>query len=199
MDKEAIRNVAKEYTRIEADFFEVDAARRVARIPLHFTSPAEVFDGNCPSKTPLLNDDFTEWMQAAFELIPARYRVELDISFDDRQGWSDADLRDCFEKNLLLTFKVAYGKTRAKNHLAYGLLGIGAVLFTAMLLINRFWETDSFFKEVFSYVSDIAATVTFWEAMTILLVENHENRRAARAVAKRFSGIRFTDSAPAQN
>ena len=49
----------------------------------------------------------------------------------------------------------------------------------------------SYIKPIFSYVSDIATTVAFWESMTILIVEVQEHRSYLIAVEKRFSGVNF--------
>ena len=43
------------------------------------------------------------------------------------------------------------------------------------------------------YISDIATTVSFWEAMTILVVEQKEKRAYLKNLKSRFSSIRFVD------
>ena len=46
-------------------------------------------------------------------------------------------------------------------------------------------------KEIISYIFDISVTVTFWEALTILIVENKEKRKTDIEILKRFKTIKF--------
>ena len=68
---------------------------------------------------------------------------------------------------------------------------MGIAFFIGMLFTELCWETESIFKTIFSYVSDIATTVAFWEAMTILIVERREQHSYIVTVEKRFSGVEF--------
>ena len=60
-----------------------------------------------------------------------------------------------------------------------------------MILTGTAWDSGSVIKPIFSYVSDIATTAAFREAMTILIVERQEHRTYLIAVEKRFSGVNF--------
>ena len=46
-------------------------------------------------------------------------------------------------------------------------------------------------KDIFVYISDIAATVTFWAVMTIFVVEQKEKRAYLKDLKSRFSAIHF--------
>ena len=59
-----------------------------------------------------------------------------------------------------------------------------------MVLLTHVFDTG-LAGEIVGYVSDIATTVAFWEALTILLVENRERKNAAIDVMKRFHSISF--------
>lgn len=185
------KNIIREYANIEEDFFEIDKSCRTASIKLRFGCPSEIFDVNCISKTAVFNDDFIEWLSSAFELVPSKYRVNIEILFSDFEGWTEEELKDVFEKNLFLEYKRKRSKEKARAHIAYGLIVLGVVLFAAMILTNKLWVSDSIFKEVFSYAADIATTVVFWEAMTILVVERRENAAFTRSLAERFGKAEF--------
>jgi len=193
------KGIIKKYNNIENDFFEIDEDAKIARIELAFNSTDDIFDLNYKSKTPVLSDDFIDWIGSAFKIIPKKYKIALTVSFDDMRHMTGQQMQDIFKKNLILDYKSRRAALKNKNNIAYGLIGVGVILFTAMIIISRLWQGDSIFKEIYTYVSDIATTVTFWEAMTILVVESHEERNYAMGLAKRFDSIEFRKTGEEKN
>ncbi len=182
---------ARNHLTIDEDFFDIDKENNVAKITLSFETPKDIFDTNYMTKTPILNDEFFSWMQSAFSLVSSKYKIDLTIIFDDMGKYSEEDLKDIFLKNMRLEFKSHFGTKRKKNKVAFFLIGIGVVFFSAMLLLSNLWESESIWKQIFVYISDIATTVTFWEAMTILIVDSAERSSYMKNLATRFSGIHF--------
>ena len=181
----------KEIANIEKSFFDIDETTKVARITLEFQCPDDIFDQSYATKTPVLSNDFSEWIKSAFDLVSPKYKIDLTVRFNDMGEYTEEELSGIFRKNIDLEFKSKFVANRKKNHVAFSLIGVGVALFLAMMLISRLWDTESVGKEVFVYISDIAATVTFWEAMTILVVEQKEKRAYLRNLRNRFSAIRF--------
>ena len=179
------------FINLEEDFFDIDRENKIAHMKLEFDSPDDIFDTNAITKTPIFNDDFTEWMQTAFEYTPSRYKIDLDVSFKEMNQYTSEDLKSFFLKNIVLEYKREERKTRLKNRIAFILIGIGLVSLIALLLITTMWKDGGVVKEVFTYISDIATTVTFWEALTILVVENTEKRNYMRCLSKKFKNIEF--------
>ena len=93
-----MRKIIKDPGQIVKDFFDIDEAAETAKVRLHFDSPKEIFDVNCMSKTPIFSDDFDEWLQSAFVMIPSKYKLALDITFDDMDGYTSEQLDDIFKK-----------------------------------------------------------------------------------------------------
>ena len=158
---------------------------------LEFESPIEIFDKNSITKTPVFNDELTEWMQAAFEYAPRGYKINLDVAFNDMGEYTSEDLKSFFLKNTALEFKRSQRKMNLKNKIAFVLIGLGLVLLIALLLVTALWKDGGTAKEIFTYVFDIATTVTFWEALTILVVENTERRNYMGSLLKKFKNIEF--------
>ena len=77
---------------------------------------------------------------------------------------------------MVLESKKAVKKISLKNKIAISLIIIGVTLLVGMILLLSLWKDGGTVKEVVSYVLDIATTVTIWEAMNILIVENKERR-----------------------
>ena len=191
-DENKIRkNAFMKYKNIEEEFFEIDKEKKLAKISLSFDRVSEIFDLNYISKMPVLSDDFMEWITSAFSIIPSRYKIQVSISFGDYEGYSEQQLNDIFWKNIVLSAKSKRDSQRKRNSIAYGLIAAGIVLFAGMIITEINWDTESVMKPIISYVSDIATTVAFWEAMTILIVERKEQRSYLISVEKRFAGVKF--------
>ena len=60
-----------------------------------------------------------------------------------------------------------------------------------MVAVGKVWPEGGILHDIFFYMSDIAATVTIWEALGILLVEGRETRLYLRNLSSRFSSINF--------
>lgn len=181
-----------DFEQIENEFFDITGD--IAIVRLHFENPDEVFDVNCLSRTPIFNDDFDDWLQSAFEMIPSKYKIQLEISFDDMGGYTPDQLDDIFSNNLLLSARTLTQSIHRRDNIAIGLMIAGVVSFIAMMLISKLWETESFWHEVFFYFLDIATTVLFWEAAGILLVETREHRVTVKAYRERFASVRFYEA-----
>ncbi len=176
---------------IEQEFFDIDEEQKIARINLRFPNPSSVFDLNYVSEKPVLSDDFFDWVKSAFDIVPSKYKIDLDIEFEDMQGYDEDELLDIFKLNTMLEYRTLRNASKKRNKIALGLFGVGILFFVLMILINKTWTGESLLKDIFSYVSDIATTVTFWEALTLLVVQNKEDRDYALGLAGRFHSIRF--------
>lgn len=181
----------KKIANIEESFFDIDEKARVAAIELEFGSPDDIFDNTYVSKIPVLSDDFIAWIGGAFRLVSDKYRIALTVRFDDMGGYTEKELAEIFYKNIDLEFKSRFVENRGKNRIAYGLIAIGIAFFLVMMLVNRLWESDSVWKDIFVYVSDIATTVAFWEAITILVVQQKEKLDYLKNLKSRFASIKF--------
>ena len=133
-------------------------------------------------------------ISSAFTLISSKYKIDLTVKFRDMGEYSEEELSGIFLDNIELQFRSKLAEHRQENRIGRGLIGIGVGCLLLMLLIENLWEGDSLWKDVFVYVSDIATTVTIWEAMTIFLVERREKRSYLIKLASRFSTIRFTQA-----
>ena len=175
---------------IEGEFFDIDEEKKIATLRFRFDSPEDIMDVNAVTKIPVLSDEFSEWIRYAIVYTPRRVKIDIDVSFVSMNGYTEEQLADIFQKNVRLEAKKIYRENRGKKLLAYGLIGIGLLFFLLMVLLTSVFDTG-LVGEIVGYVSDIATTVAFWEALTILLVENRERRNEALDVMKRFHSIAF--------
>ncbi|MBQ9558229.1 MAG: hypothetical protein IJU94_06460 [Clostridia bacterium] len=181
----------KEIANIEKSFFSFDEAEKTANILLEFEKPEDILDTNCVTKTPVFSDEFMARIESVFELVSSKYKIDLTVRFDDMGGFTDEALNGIFRKNIDLEFKSRFIANRNRNRLALGLIASGIIFLLTMLLVSNLWKDESVWKDIFVYISDIVTTVTFWEAMTILVVEQKEKRSYLKNLKSRFSAIRF--------
>ena len=187
--------LAEDFKNIENDFFELDHENKKAHMKLSFSKPSDIFDVNSITKLPVLSDDFNDWIKASFEYAPRKYKIDLDIGFDDMEGYEEEQLKEIFHKNMLLEGKKNLKQTALKNKIALGLVITGLISLIAMILLLSLWKDGDVAKEIVSYVFDIATTVTFWEAMTILIVENKEKRDLTKNFIRKYDSITFHKNA----
>ncbi len=184
-------NLLRRYQNIESEFFELDQENKKALMKLEFDKPSSIFDKNSVTKIPVLSDEFLSWIIASFEYAPKNYKIDLDIAFENMENYNGEELKDIFFKNMILEAKTKFNETTRKNKIAIGFIITGLISLIAMILMNSLWQDGGVVKEIVSYVFDIATTVSFWEAMTILIVENKEKRELTKNLIKKFDSIHF--------
>ncbi len=185
------KNILKKYADIESEFFDIDHERKIGYIKLKFGKPSDLMDVNCISKLPVFSDEFTSWLTSSMKFIPRKYKLDIDLEFEDMEGYTSERLDEIFHKNVVLAFKNSRKDSKFRNHIAVALIIAGLVFLVGMLVGQQFWIGEGFWRKGFFYLLDIATTVIFWEAATILLVESQERRLRYRNYLMRFGRIRF--------
>ncbi|MBQ7712578.1 MAG: hypothetical protein IJT69_02040 [Clostridia bacterium] len=184
-------NELKNAINVEEDFFETDGKNKKVEMRLRYDKPSDVFDENAVTKTPIFTSAFDDRIRSVVDYAPRGYKIDLHVTFASSEGYTEEDLKEIFLKNVALAGKRKCKQTHSKNLLALGLIVVGVLFFVVMLLLNNLWQGDSLAKQIFAYVSDIATTVTFWEAMVILIVENKETRDLAGKTIRKFDAVTF--------
>ena len=184
------KNNYKKLMGVEEEFFDLDKENLIAHMKLSFASPDEIFDKNALTKIPVFNDDFSEWLPASFEYIPNKYKLDLDIVFDDLGAYTEEELKEIFAKNMALEFKKSEREKNNKSKIAVGLLITGILFLIAMLLFSTLLK-EGVWKEIVVAITEIASWVTIWEALAVFIVENSERRKYLRSISRRFGNIEF--------
>ena len=182
----------EKYNHIEEEFFTLDKENNIANISLEFNNPSEIFDLNYVTKTPILNDELTEWIYSIFKLVPNRYKINLNICFDSLEGYKEDELLDIFEKNILLEYKKLINSQHRQRRIALSFLGSGILVLIITLLLTFLWNDGGVLKEVIAYILDVIVYVVMWEAVTILVVDSRERNFKIKNAIKRFNKITFS-------
>lgn len=182
----------EKYNHIEKEFFTLDKENNIADISLEFDKPSDIFDVNYVTKIPILNDEFTDWIYSTFELVPNRYKINLNICFDSLDGYNEEELKDIFLKNVLLEYKKQRNKQHRQRRIALSFLLSGILTLIVTLLLMFLWENGGVLKEVISYILDVIVYVVMWEAVTILIVDSKERNFKIKNAIERFNKITFS-------
>ena len=182
----------EKYKHIEEEFFTLDKENNIANISLEFNNPSEIFDLNYVTKKPILNDELTEWIYSIFELVPNRYKINLNICFDSLEGYKEEELLDIFKKNILLEYKKLINSQHRQRRIALSFLGSGILVLIITLLLTFLWNDGGVLKEVIAYILDVIVYVVMWEAVTILVVDSRERNFKIKNAIKRFNKITFS-------
>ena len=181
----------QELKEVEGRFFELDKEKRIAHVRLRLDKASDMFDESYASKRPIMSADFLKQIGSVFRMVSPKYRIDLDIQIDDLEAYEEAELQQLFHENILLEHETNHRESRGNNRLAIVLMAAGIVSLVLMMAIGRCWPDEGLVRDVFFYITDIAATVTIWEALEILLVENRARRIYLKGLATRFRRIAF--------
>ena len=183
--------MVKELQDIEHEFFEIEEDRKLANIVLQYERPEVLFDHTIVSGAPLMRPEILGAIEKTFALVSPKYMLDLTLRFDEMGTYSEENLMDALKKNFALEVKSKRAASERRSKLARGFFASGLLTFFLMVMFRFVWITESAWSEFFFYLFDIAATVSLYEAVTILSVEREEKQAVIRDLHKRFSGIHF--------
>ena len=186
-----LKNAGKAFLSVHNDFFRLDEKKKLARIDLEFQAPSEIFSPTVQAGIPMITEEFLTWLSNAFDFIPDKYKLDINVFFSDLEEYSEERLEEIFRKNLLLLLRILAQKARRRNRLVLILCGIGLVFILLSVWLNHLWTEEGTVRDIAFFVMDIVATVPFWGAMDIYLVEGSERRKTAANIGKRFNSISF--------
>ena len=181
----------KNFLNIEEVFFKLDHEQKTALIQMEYEKPGDIIESSAVTKTPRMTSDFLEDLINKFDYVPIKYKVHLLITFENMEGYSEAQMVDICSKNILLETKARYRIASDHNRLALYLCATGLVCILLATWIGNVWKEESRLRDIVSYILDIVATVPFWAAMEIYFIDNAERRRKLLNLSKRFKKIEF--------
>jgi hypothetical protein len=186
-----MNQLPQKYLNIEEEFFELDSEQNTALVRMEYEKPSDIIETSAATKTPRMSTGFLEEVIDKFDYLPMKYKLHFRVAFDDMDGYSEEQMKDICNKNLLLETKTRNRIARGHNRLALYLCLIGIVCILLSIWVNNIWTEENTLREIVVYVLDIAATVPFWAAMEIYFIDNSERRRKLVNLRKRFDGIEF--------
>ena len=181
----------KAYKNIEKEFFETDEENKITYLRLQFESPKDIFDTNAITKIPVINDEFTDWLHAAIRHAPKKSNIHLDVEFDDMCGYTDEELRNILDKNIMLIDKVGHNSAIRRGWMAGLFLLVGLVFLLGVILVSSLMRDDDAIKTILLSIFEISSWVPIWTSIEILVIDNLELRHRALVYAKRLNRVSF--------
>jgi len=176
---------------IESLFLDLDHEKKIAYVNRNYERPSDIIEFEGYTKTPLLKEEYIEWLSVLFSYAPKKYKLNITVSFDDLEGHDIKELEDISHKNLLLEILIQSRKMEDQNSMALLLCGIGIAVMVLYYFVNNFWNAEGPLYNLVLYVIDILATVPFWAAADIFFVGNSEQREAVKSFRERFNPITY--------
>ena len=186
-----LRKNGSAFLSIHEDFLTLDKDNKLARIDLTFDTPSDIFSSTVRTDLPVLSEEFLALLFSAFDYVPGKYKLDFKVFFNDLEGYSEESLEDIFRKNIMLALRIRSQKARRQNQLALTLFVIGLAFILLYVLLGRSWTNESTVRQIVFYILNIAATVPFWGAMEIYLINGSERRKNVANIRKRFNSISF--------
>ena len=183
----------KEAREIHKEFFELDEDESIAHIQMEYENPSEIFDQNILTKIPRMSIDFIDMVIGAFELVPNKFKLDILVRFDDMEGYSRDELEEIYRKNIMLEIGILKRREDGQNKLALTLCALGLIFFFVSIYVGSVWTDGGTAADIVAFVLDILATVPFWGATEIFVVDGNEKRQTASNLAKRFHKITFEE------
>lgn len=181
----------KKYLNIEEEFFELDPEQSTALVRMKYEKPGDIIEHGIVTKVPRLTADFLEDLIGSFDHLPRRYKMRFLITLQDMEGYSEEQMADICNDNLMLETKTRNRIARNHNRLALYLCVTGLICILLAAWIGNIWKEESMLRNIVAYILDIVATVPFWAAMEIYFIDNSERRRTLINLSKRIDGIEF--------
>ena len=186
-----LKKGGKAFLSVHEDFFRLDKKEKLARIDLAFRSPSDIFSQTIQADIPIISGDFLALLMNTYDCIPDRYKLDIRVFFDDLEEYSEEYLKELFRKNIMLALRIQSQKTHRRNRLALILCLTGFVFVFLSSWLNRFWTNEGTAKNIIFFILNIVATVPFWGALDICLIDGSERRRTAFNIRKRFNSVSF--------
>ena len=187
-----MKEIIREIMAIENEFFRLEGD--IAHIRLHFAGPEELFDLNTETKMPMFNEDFMGRIAQAFDFVPDKYKLDIEVVLDDMAGYTAEELETICRKNILLITKIHGRDAKKENRLALLLCIVGFIFVLLNIGVNLVWASEGTVKEIASFILEILATVPFWGAADICFISKNERRQRWKNYRKRFHAITFQES-----
>lgn len=188
-----ILNAMNAVKEADKDFFEIDQDESVACIQLEYENPDMIFDENIRTKIPKISEDFFDKVFGLVDLIPSKYGLDIHIQFDKMQGYGGDELREIFLKNVFLKIGEGQRIANRENRLALSLCVAGLCFILISTCLNMVWTDGGTAKTIIDYILDILATVPFWGATEILVINNREKLNYERTLKKRIRSVVFQE------
>lgn len=136
-------------------------------------------------RTEKLNDRLFSDIKEAIEILPKKYKLNVEIVIKDFGSYSREECEDIILQNIKLSIYLVLKSMNSHRRGGYALMGVGAAVLIASYVLNKF-GSDLFFDIV-----NISGTLFVWEGANTAFLERNQELKITKKLAKTLQGIVF--------
>lgn len=156
-------------------------------VRLNFDTFSELIDQTLgDNSVEKLNSALFDKIAEAFDLIPRKYRINIDVYIADFGDYTVEEAEKIVKDNVRLTVYAFAMEQRRKTLTGISLLGGGAALLIASYFLN--WLD---LPQIVFDIINISGTLLVWEAADVTLIERSSSLKRAKQYINKFKNIRL--------
>lgn len=180
MKLQKIDSVLKE--QILSKYFSIED--KVATLKLVYDTFAELINPNFgDAKTEKLNDKLFSDIKDAVEILPKKYKLNIEIVIKDFGEYSQEECEEIISQNIKLSIYLALKSMGAHRWGGLALMGVGA-----LVLILSYFLHSSDYDIIFDIVN-ISGTLFVWEGAATAFIQRSLELKSAKKLARALQNV----------
>ena len=175
-----------------------DTEKKVAYIPLHYSSPDDLLDEHLswPDK-PVISDETIDYLRDIVSVVPDMFSVEISLTVDDYGIYTHDQLIDALRVTIENTYYYHDEKRRQTNVLSVFFIIIGFLTLTVEVMggvAGWLGEKGSIVRSIVETLLDVMTWVFLWEGCALLLLTYENESTLFSREMQRFNKVNFKNS-----
>lgn len=175
--------------------FNVDEEKKLVDLTLNYETASEVLITNLDTKVPTFDRDKFGRIKEIISEFPNDYKVNLDITIQDYEGYKPEEMLEGFNDAVELTIYSGNKDNRIKwlKTIFLMIAGILVLFFIANGIIQSWAGISPTAAEVLREVLDISAWVFVWQAVSLAFLTPSEDRIISTTLKYRLNNVILRD------
>lgn len=175
--------------------FNVDEEKKLVDLTLNYETASEVLITNLDTKVPTFDRDKFSRIKEIISEFPNDYKVNLDITIQDYEGYKPEEMLEGFNDAVELTIYSGNKDNRIKwlKTIFLMIAGILVLFFIANGIIQSWAGISATAAEVLREVLDISAWVFVWQAVSLAFLTPSEDRIISTTLKYRLNNVILRD------
>lgn len=165
-------------------YFLIDG--KVATLQLVYDTFVELVNPNFGDEhTEKLNDKLFSDIKEAVNLLPKKYRLNVEIIIKDFGAYSRKECEEIILQNVKLSVYLVLKSMNSHRWSGLALMGVGTAVLIASYVLNKFG------MNLFFDIVNISGTLFVWEGANTAFLERNHELRVTKKLAKTLQNIVF--------
>ncbi len=175
-------------------YFEVDRENKIIEMKFKYDKASDAIDDEISSvKKPLFKREILETISEYLNMLPTGFKANVDILFDDLEGYDPKDISESLNDYLELNSFQIFREGKKKWLIASLLVFFGIIILIIKINSGKLNLVSDYGKSIFEEVIDIIAWVFIWEAVTVLFLSPSDLLIYGIGLLKKINVIKIGD------